>query len=224
MSRAILADAVALVRGDRHLTYDFTPFNLTSWGYTECNRNTENAAWGGILGRIISRGLPNHYNDSSVYTHFPLMTPKSMEAVLTKLGTVRQYSLEPPTPTRPTLSVTGPNEIQTALGTPFAGLKTTYRQNIADIGLLPSFLAEIDDVPVYAKLTNLIQSIFVPPSELDKTGAWFHDKTVALLREKSYTLVDKTKHSVDVVKDVLRLIPVHWSSSQVVSYLLSSSL
>lgn len=29
MSRAILADAVALVRGDRFLTNDFTAFNLT---------------------------------------------------------------------------------------------------------------------------------------------------------------------------------------------------
>ncbi len=29
MSRAILADAVALVRGDRFLTSDFTAFNLT---------------------------------------------------------------------------------------------------------------------------------------------------------------------------------------------------
>lgn len=28
MSRAILADAIALVRGDRYLTYDLTPYSM----------------------------------------------------------------------------------------------------------------------------------------------------------------------------------------------------
>lgn len=220
MSRAILADAVALVRGDRHFTYDLTPFNLTSWGFTESSRNPDNAGWGGILGRIISRGLPNHYNDSSVYTHFPLMTPKAMEAVLKKLGTLDQYSLDPPKPTAPVKVIISPDHIETVLGSrspPPSRLKTVYAKNIKDIGLLPSFLGHVDDIPVYTKLTALVQSIFVPAAELDKIGLWFHDKTIELLREKSYTLVDKTKHSVDVVKDILRLIPVHWSSTQVVS-------
>jgi hypothetical protein len=33
ISRAILSDAVALVRGDRFFTIDFTPKNLTNWGW-----------------------------------------------------------------------------------------------------------------------------------------------------------------------------------------------
>lgn len=35
-SRAILSDAVALVRGDRFYTTDYTPANLTNWGYVRC--------------------------------------------------------------------------------------------------------------------------------------------------------------------------------------------
>lgn len=35
ISRAILSDAVALVRGDRFYTIDYTPKNLTNWGFTE---------------------------------------------------------------------------------------------------------------------------------------------------------------------------------------------
>jgi hypothetical protein len=31
-SRAILSDAVCLVRGDRFYTADYTPKNLTNWG------------------------------------------------------------------------------------------------------------------------------------------------------------------------------------------------
>lgn len=33
ISVAILADAVALCRGDRFYTTDYTPANLTKWGY-----------------------------------------------------------------------------------------------------------------------------------------------------------------------------------------------
>jgi linoleate 10R-lipoxygenase len=35
ISRAILSDAVALVRGDRFYTIDYNPKNLTNWGYRE---------------------------------------------------------------------------------------------------------------------------------------------------------------------------------------------
>ena len=35
ISRAILSDAVALVRGDRFYTIDYSPKNLTHWGYCE---------------------------------------------------------------------------------------------------------------------------------------------------------------------------------------------
>jgi len=35
ISRAILSDAVALVRGDRFYTIDYNPKNLTNWGFCE---------------------------------------------------------------------------------------------------------------------------------------------------------------------------------------------
>src|SRR5258708_13201720 len=100
VSRAILADAVALVRGDRYLTYDFSPFNLTTWGYAEATRNVDNAAWGGVLGRLITRGLPQHYNATSVYTHFPFITPTgqqySMDNITKKLGLYKMYTFYNP--------------------------------------------------------------------------------------------------------------------------------
>ncbi|KAI9742935.1 MAG: hypothetical protein M4579_007756, partial [Chaenotheca gracillima] len=35
ISRAILADAVALTRGDRFYTVDYSPSTLTNWGYNQ---------------------------------------------------------------------------------------------------------------------------------------------------------------------------------------------
>jgi hypothetical protein len=41
ISRAILADAIALIRGDRLFTADFTPHNLTAWGITPIARGLQ---------------------------------------------------------------------------------------------------------------------------------------------------------------------------------------
>ena len=217
MSRAILADAVALVRGDRYLTYDFTPFNLTTWGYAEANRNVGNAAWRGVLGRLIARGLPRNFNATSVYTHFPLITPKgqkySMDNILTNLGLYKEYTYDKPVKQGDTLVVTNPKALEVTVGD--RGLVTPYVQNIQDIGLSPSFLTVIDDTAAYARVTKLVQDTFVPEQELSANGKWFYEKTLELIGEKSFVVYDKAPRSVDIVKDVLRLIPVHWAAKVV---------
>lgn len=219
---AILADAVALVRGDRYLTYDCTPFNLTPFGFTEGSRNPNNAAHGGMLGRILHRALPNHYDDSSVYTHFPLVTPTgqkfSMDNVLKTNEASDQYSIKRPVPQLPVKVITDTNGVTQALGTTGSvGFLTPYLQNIKDVKLDKGFLAVIDDPVSFSKATTLLKQIIIPtPDALKKTFTWFHDRTLALIRDKSLTLSDPSKHTVDLVKDIFRLVPVHWSSSQVV--------
>ena len=96
ISRAILSDAIALTRGDRYFTHDFTPFNLTSWGFHDCQRNPKAFGFGSTLGRLFLRTLPNNFTENSVYTFFPLMTPDSMKTNLTKLDVLDQYDLARP--------------------------------------------------------------------------------------------------------------------------------
>jgi len=230
MSRAILADAVALVRGDRHLTYDCTPFNLTAWGFTEGSRNTSNGAWGGMLGRIIQRGLPRHFPPCSVYMHFPLVTPTgqhhSMDNTLRKLGQYDDYEHGVPQKLGEIKIVTDPNVMYAALSEESdTRLVTPYGQNIRDICLSPSFLTVIDEPSKYARVTQLVQSVFVPWDSLAQSKSWFHDSTLELIREKSLTLVniDASTHTVDIVKDVFRLVPVHWSSTKIAGLPLKTS-
>ena len=102
ISRAILSDAIALTRGDRYFTHDFTPFNLTSWGFADCQRNPKAFGFGSTLGRLFLRTLPNNFTENSVYTFFPLMTPESMKANLGKLDLLNQYDLARPTTKKPT--------------------------------------------------------------------------------------------------------------------------
>jgi len=84
VSRAILADAVCLTRGDRFFTSEFTPANLTTWGYQDCQYDKEDGSYGGMLTKLLFRTLPNHYPRASAYAHFPFLVPSFMKEELQK--------------------------------------------------------------------------------------------------------------------------------------------
>ncbi|GAB1526582.1 hypothetical protein RhiTH_009750 [Rhizoctonia solani] len=85
MTRAILADAIALVRGDRFFTTDFTPSNLTQWGWDDVQRNPNNRSFGAYLPKLLMRAFPEHYPDDSIYTLFPFFTPKTTKESLKEI-------------------------------------------------------------------------------------------------------------------------------------------
>lgn len=111
VSRAILSDAIALTRGDRFYTEDFTPYNMTSWGFADCQRDPNGWGFGSTLGRLFLRTLPNNYDERSVYTWFPLMHPEAMEKALKDLGKQDDYSLERPKNRSPPTTVSGYVEV-----------------------------------------------------------------------------------------------------------------
>jgi linoleate 10R-lipoxygenase len=117
ISRAILSDAIALTRGDRFFTHDFTPFNLTAWGFADCQRDPNAFGFGSTLGRLFLRTLPNHFTENSVYTFFPLMTPESMKINLDKLDVLDKYDLSKPKTREPTQHVHNYTEVNTILST-----------------------------------------------------------------------------------------------------------
>ncbi|KAG2756242.1 hypothetical protein P692DRAFT_20588182, partial [Suillus brevipes Sb2] len=51
ISRAILSDAFALTRGDRFYTQDFTPYNLTAWGFADCQQDPNAYGFGSSSAR-----------------------------------------------------------------------------------------------------------------------------------------------------------------------------
>ncbi|KAF8508365.1 hypothetical protein BU17DRAFT_56768, partial [Hysterangium stoloniferum] len=97
-SCAILAviDAIALTRGDCFFTADFTPANLTAWGFQDCQHDTTNDEFGSMLGRLLLPTLPHDYTENSTFMWFPLMPPEAMEKNLTKPGIADKYSFERP--------------------------------------------------------------------------------------------------------------------------------
>ncbi len=95
VSRAVLSDAVALVRGDRFYTIDYHPKNLTNWGYTEA-QSEKSVDHGCVFYKLFLRAFPNHFKQNSVYAHFPLTVPSEMKKILTDLRRDGDYSYDRP--------------------------------------------------------------------------------------------------------------------------------
>lgn len=58
-----------------------------------------------------------------------------------------------------------------------------------------------------------------PEGSMAEYGVFYRETTARLIESKSFSLVGKGVRSVDIVRDVFNLVPVHWVSKQVVRFL-----
>ncbi|KAJ1306560.1 hypothetical protein OPQ81_007561 [Rhizoctonia solani] len=214
ISRAILADAVALTRGDRFLTTDFTPQNLTVWGYQDCQRDINNGCFGGVLSKVLMRGLPEHYTFNSVYALFPFMTPQIMKTHLEELGIADQYDFKRPGEARHIVGINSYKAVREVLGNPKT-YKGTYEQHMKELTNGYGFFLAMDDTAAHQRDMNVMHKVMVSsPEALDRNVAWYAAKTTELIKDKSFSMSKSTTRSVDIVRDVLNLVPVYWVSQE----------
>ena len=105
ISRAILSDAVALVRGDRFYTVDYHPKNLTNWGYNEVQYDL-NVEQGCVFYKLFFRAFPNHAQPDSIYAHYPMTIPSENRKIMASLGRESHYSYERPRFNPPRVNLT----------------------------------------------------------------------------------------------------------------------
>jgi hypothetical protein len=89
---AILSDAVALVRGDRFLTTELNPYNLTQWGYDDIQPDNS-WSFGNVLGdKLLNRHLgEEHMPRDSIYTQFMFSFPEETKRNIKKFGMENVY-------------------------------------------------------------------------------------------------------------------------------------
>ena len=53
-------------------------FNLTAcqWGYQDCQYDTQDGSFVGLLTKLLFRTLPDYYPVGSAYAHFPFLDPR----------------------------------------------------------------------------------------------------------------------------------------------------
>ncbi|EPQ51552.1 heme peroxidase [Gloeophyllum trabeum ATCC 11539] len=200
ISRAILGDAVCLTRGDRFMTVDFTPFNFTSWGYQDCQINPNDGSYGGMLTKLLFRHLPEYYPRDSTYAYFPFMVPSEMKKAVEKLpgNVVEKYSwTRPPVPQVGIAGVNG--------GTPGNGVAASgYYARMSKLSKW-----------INPQVTETVDEALFANEQLEQWGTSFAKLTRSLIESKSVNHIGSTKKYVDIVKDVINLVPVHWIANEV---------
>ncbi|KAF8587829.1 linoleate diol synthase [Ramaria rubella] len=215
ISRAILSDAVALTRGDRYFTTDFTPHNLTAWGFKDCARDPTNPGFGTHLGRLLLRNLEGSYPFNSTFTWFPFATPDSMKHNLSKLNLAGEYDFSRPTVSPPVQAIVGYEEVAAVFRDSF-GFRTPYVDSAGSLIQGRGYLLSLDEPSKHSQdLRVLCDALFDTPHSLNKYAAFYHSKTKELIDERSFLLVGNRSRNIDIVRDVLNVVPVLWVSTQI---------
>ncbi|KAJ7160328.1 heme peroxidase [Mycena filopes] len=210
MMRAVLGDAISLVRGDRFYTTDFTPANLTAWGYQDCLRDPHNGGFGGEMPKLLMRHLPRHYPFNSVYGCFPFFTPQKMKESLTKQGIAADYTFDRPVPT----------PIVKVLNT-FTGIKYVFNDSLrfptvydfSGLGNGYGFFLGFEQATKHDPDRALaMHALFPTEASLSEYRTWYRDSVVRLIKERSWKYDGVAGNYVDIVKNVINTTSVHWAA------------
>ncbi|KAG1795206.1 heme peroxidase [Suillus plorans] len=212
ISRAILSDAFALTRGDRFYTQDFTPYNLTAWGFADCQRDPDAYGFGSTLGRLFLRTLPNHYSKDSVYTWFPLVHPDAMEGYLKNLGKIDGYDAGRPKPSEPATTVHGYVEVGQVLRSTDKYVPEYVERAAEVLKGKGFFTASADGVEEHKQF---IGALAPSPEAISAIGTYFNNKTKELIELHSFTLIGSNTRGVNIVRDVLKYVPLHWAATEI---------
>jgi linoleate 8R-lipoxygenase/9,12-octadecadienoate 8-hydroperoxide 8R-isomerase len=208
IGKAILSDAVALVRGDRFFTVvcfsfeqliqDYSPSNLTQFGYNAVATDP-NVAQGGVLYRLLMRAFPGWYEYNSVFAMFPLTIPSENEKILTDLGHASLYSFKPPTaPVVPTVFSTA-QSAKYILGNQQA-FNIPWGKAIASLTGSYDFMVSGDRPVNTADHKVFMQALYTDaPKGMDEVWNFYFKKTTQLLCDRSYSLGEYFQ--VDAVRE-----------------------
>ncbi|KAF9650781.1 heme peroxidase [Thelephora ganbajun] len=215
ISRAILADAIALIRGDRLFTADFTPHNLTAWGFADCVRSPENPGFGSMLGRLFLRTLPDEYTENSTYAWFPLMTPKAMDEILTEIGGKEKYDFVRPESSHGPRGFKEYGEVTGILGNK-EKFRHPFLSRVSKVIRGPGFFLATD-APERGEREQrqLFKALAETSEQADAITKFFYDTTKALIAKQSYKFIGVERSALDIVRDVFRVVPVQWVATQV---------
>ncbi|KAL3479872.1 heme peroxidase [Aspergillus californicus] len=214
ISRAILSDAVALVRGDRFYTVDYTPKHLTNWAFNEIEPNAS-VDQGQVFYKLVLRAFPNHFAGNSIYAHFPLVIPSENEKILKELGFAEKYSWDRPSHVPHPLFINSHAACMSILNDQ-EKFKVTWGKKIEFLMKYDNHSYGMDfmlsgDRPPNATSRKMMGSALYRDKWENEVKEFYEQITLKLLHKNSYKLAGVNQ--VDIVRDVANLAQVHFCSS-----------
>jgi Animal haem peroxidase len=199
ISRTILADAVALTRGDRFYTIDYTPANLTNWGWNQVKSDTD-VAGGGVMYNLLMRALPFWYRGNSVYAMYPFTVPKENKKILETLQTADKYDFGRPSyiGVPPAVStwkgVTDLLADQTRFVVPWG----PHIKHLTG----HDYMLGVDNAEGAVQKSFITDAIYCPVNGLEEVRKFYEDLTTQLVETRSKRLRGDW-FQLDAVRDVL---------------------
>ncbi|KAF4623505.1 hypothetical protein D9613_002388 [Agrocybe pediades] len=209
ITRAVLGDAISLIRGDRFYTSDFTPANLTTWGYYDCQRDMNNGGMGGEIPKLLMRHLPRHYPWNSVYSLYPFFTPAHMKKSLTKQGIQDKYTFDLPIP----------QPVPKILNT-LTGIRNVFNDSTKFNVIYEKFgygsILMFDDIGQHDKDRQMIMhAIFPDKASVTEWANYFAKMVSNKIKESSFSYDGVPGKYVDIVKGVLYPAVAHVSAERI---------
>lgn len=205
--RGILDDAVALVRGDRFLSYDFNPTTLTNWGWAKLG-STVPGAYGGVLPSLLFNGLPGSWTGTSSYALLPFYTPTAAKEILKGNKVIEKYDLERPPNALDVIGI----HTHAACKAAFEDRETFpvfYQKGIRLCTDGHDCMLGWDDAKRHDPRSLMLHKAFFEEGfEANVTTFW--RTNVARLIKESSLKYSGTRRSLDVVRDITNVVPILW--------------
>ncbi|KAL8871724.1 MAG: hypothetical protein Q9174_002501 [Haloplaca sp. 1 TL-2023] len=210
ISRAVLSDAVALVRGDRFYTIDYNTKSLTNWGYSEVQYNL-NIEQGCMISKLILRTLPNWFKTDSIYAHYPMTIPSENKKIMRDLKREQDYSWDRPAFKPPRVCLTSYPAVKHVLEraqdytVPFSDATGWLFGKGGQDFMLSG------DSSFHTKQKQTMEKALFKDNWNQSVKNFYEEITLKLLHEKSFKLAGM--NMVDITKDVGNIAHIHFASN-----------
>ncbi|KAL4820257.1 heme peroxidase [Aspergillus spinulosporus] len=208
ISFAILSDAVALVRGDRFYTVDYSPVNLTNFGFNTAESDPD-VANGGVMYKLLMRAFPGWYEPNSVYALYPFTTPAKNKEVFEKYGRADTLEFKRPEYARPPVAIMSWKGVVELLNNPKVFRvpwgKNTFRLTKHD------YMLSGDSAANAEQRTFMAERLYRVPDALEQIQKFYESITADLIRRNSKRLGDSS-YQIDIVRDVCNLAHAYFCS------------
>ncbi|SPJ72098.1 related to linoleate diol synthase [Fusarium torulosum] len=203
VGRAVLSDAVTLVRSDRFNTIDYTVCNLTAWGYNEVQQDYKTLG-GSMLYKLIQRGVPNWFPFNSVAVMQPMYTKSANEKIAKEIGTFDQFTLDDPKPPAKTMVLTSSSAIKQVLGNtkqyvvPWLKALNNLYPGKKDYSW---FMLAGDQPQNYKHRADFTKAMSKVPNLHDAIHQFIERQGANLIKKESFNL-KKGLDQIDIIRDV----------------------
>lgn len=209
VSRAVLSDAVALVRGDRFYTIDYNARTMTNWGFRTADYDTtiDN---GCSFFKLFLNAFPRHFSPNSVYVHYPLTVPSAMKIALEDLGKASQFDFSKPSP-KPLPHPVREYKVATEVLKNQDLFRPTWGHAVEALTGASTKNVVLTGDAAHCKISQLAMSkgLYIDGWE-EQVRSFYASKTRELLSEKSHKIAGFNQ--IDIIRDVGNLASVHFAA------------